>query len=95
MVPARSNEPALEFPGDDLEQLAEYEHALWMEAILAAGFRPGSPTDDDPLQNEHLPPWDQAPDKTRESDRDFIRGIPKILSNAGYAVLKLKDVAGR
>ena len=95
MVPARSNEPALEFPGSDLETLAELEHELWMQARLDAGFRLGSPTEEDPLFNEHLVPWAKVPDKIKEADRDLIRGIPTILSNAGYAIVKLNEDAGQ
>ena len=91
MVPARSNEPALEFPGGDLERLAELEHELWMQAKLDAGFRPGVPTEDDPLRNEYLVPWDEVPNEIKQADRDLVRGIPKILSEAGYAIVKLHD----
>jgi hypothetical protein len=90
MMPSRSNEPALEFPGGHLESLAEYEHELWMEAQTAAGFQPGQPTRQQPLLNEHLVPWSQLHDKIKQIDRDLIRGIPKILSEAGYAVLPVQ-----
>ena len=89
MMPARSNEPPLEFPGDDLETLAEFEHKVWMQEKLQAGFRLGTPTDDDPLQNEYLVDWENVSDSIRQADRDLIRGIPKILAKAGYAIVKL------
>ncbi|MFG0297958.1 MAG: RyR domain-containing protein [Maioricimonas sp. JB045] len=89
MMPARSNEPPLEFPGGDLEMLARFEHKLWMQGKLQAGFRLGTPTDDDPLQNEYLVDWDDVPEEIRQADRDLVCGIPKILSKAGYAVVKL------
>ncbi|MBL8829659.1 MAG: AAA family ATPase [Planctomycetaceae bacterium] len=89
MMPSRSNEPAIKFPGDDLESLAEYEHELWMTAQLAAGFRLGTPTDAQPLLNEYLVPWSQLDDKIKQIDRDLVRGIPKILAEAGYAVLRV------
>lgn len=89
MVPARSDEPALQFPGDDLEKLAQYEHELWMKAKLDAGYRLGTATPEEPLLNEYLVTWEDVPDNIRESDRDLIRGIPKILAKAGYAIMKL------
>lgn len=95
MIPSRSNEPALEFPGDDMESLAEYEHELWMTAQLAAGFRLGKPTPQEPLLNEFLVPWDQLDDKIKQIDRDLIRGIPKILAEAGYAVLRVDTGSGK
>jgi RyR domain/ATPase family associated with various cellular activities (AAA) len=89
MMPSRSNEPAMEFPGDDLESLAEYEHELWMTGQLAAGFRWGTPSPQQPLLNEYLVPWNQLDDTIKQIDRDLIRGIPKILAEAGYAVLRV------
>jgi hypothetical protein len=88
MLPARSNEPALEFPGHDLEELAQLEHELWMEGKLAAGFKAGKPTEEDPKRNEHLVEWDQVAEPIKQIDRDLIRGIPQILARAGYAVEK-------
>lgn len=90
MIPARSNEQPLEFPGGDLERLAEFEHELWMQARLAAGFTLGTPTPANPRQNEYLVPWDQVPEAIRQIDRDLVRGIPRILARAGYAVVKLE-----
>lgn len=90
MIPARSDEPPLEFPGDDLERLAQFEHDSWMRSKLEAGFTLGSPTAERPRQNEYLVPWEQVPDQIKKIDRDLVRGIPEILSQAGYAVVKLE-----
>ncbi len=89
MVPSRSNESALEFPGDDLEMLAMFEHDLWMEGQLLAGVRPGLPSPEDPLRSEHLVAWDQLPEAIKQIDRDMIRGIPKILAQTGFAVMRV------
>lgn len=91
MIPSRSNEQPQEFPGDDLEALAEYEHELWMEAQLAAGFRLGIPTPQQPLLNEHLVSWNDLDDRIKQIDRDLVRGIPHILAEAGYAILKVTE----
>ena len=90
MIPARSNQPALKFPGDDLEKLARLEHDLWMAAKLAAGFKKGKPTAADPYRNEYLVDWNKLTDKIRQIDRDLVKGIPQILARAGYAIEKLK-----
>jgi hypothetical protein len=89
MMPARSDETSLEFPGEDLEQLARLEHELWMQGKLEAGFHLGSPTPDDPLQNEYLVPWELVPAEIQEADRDLVRGIPRILARAGYTIVNL------
>lgn len=90
MLPARSNERPLEFPGDDLEKLAEFEHQTWMNAKLVAGYTCGKPTAASPRQNEYLVPWDQVPEAIKQIDRDLVRGIPRILEKAGYAVVKAR-----
>ena len=38
MIPARSNEPPIDFPGDDLERLAEMEHDRYMLDAIAHGW---------------------------------------------------------
>ncbi|OAI53220.1 hypothetical protein AYO47_05290 [Planctomyces sp. SCGC AG-212-M04] len=88
MIPARSDEMPLEFPGDDLEKLAEFEHDLWRRARIAAGFSPGTPTPENPKLNEYLVDWSEVPESIKQIDRDLVRGIPRILARAGYAVVK-------
>ncbi|MBN2199091.1 MAG: ATPase [Candidatus Aminicenantes bacterium] len=90
MIPARSNQPALDFPGDDLEKLAELEHDLWRAAKIAAGFKPGKPTAEDPKRNEYLVDWAQLDENTKTIDRNLVKGIPRILARAGYAVEKIR-----
>lgn len=93
MIPSRSNEPPLEFPGDDLERLARLAHELWMADKLAAGFTLGKPAPENPKQNEYLVEWEQVPEGIKQIDRDLIRGIPKILAEAGYTIIKPKETA--
>ena len=37
MIPARSNEPPFNFPGEPLERLSEAEHKRWMQSKLDDG----------------------------------------------------------
>lgn len=90
MIPARSNQPALEFPGPDLEKLAQLEHELWMAAKTAAGFAPGKPTPEKPKRNEYLVDWGNLSEDIKEIDRNLVRGIPQILARAGYAIGKIQ-----
>jgi hypothetical protein len=57
MIPARSNEPPFNFPGIDLEQLAEMEHERWMRLKLERGWRYGSSTDKKKERHQALVPW--------------------------------------
>jgi hypothetical protein len=88
MIPARSNEPPFNFPGDALEFLAEREHERWMQVKLVDGWKFGEVTDKDKKLNQCLVPWTELPDDEKEKDRDMVRGIPKMLARGGYAVVK-------
>ena len=88
MIPARSNEPPFNFPGDALEFLAEREHERWMQVKLADGWKFGAVTDKDKKLNPCLVNWTELPDDEKEKDRDMVRGIPKMLARGGYAVVK-------
>jgi hypothetical protein len=88
MIPARSNEPPFDFPGSDLELLAEMEHERWMKQKLREGWEYAQETDKSRKLSPALLPWDRLPEREKEKDRDLVRGIPKILAKAGYAIVK-------
>ena len=88
MIPARSNEPPFNFPGDALEYLAEREHERWMQVKLADGWKFARKTNKDMKLNQCLVPWSELPEEEREKDRDMVRGIPRMLARGGYAVVK-------
>lgn len=88
MIHARGNEPPFGFPGDDLEMLAEMEHERWMTQMLRQGWQYAPEKDKIKKLHDALLPWDKLPEKQKEKDRALIRGIPKILAKAGYAILK-------
>ena len=110
MIQARSNEPPFDFPGADLELLAEMEHERWMKAKIDGGWRWARETDKPNLQHKDLLPWrkltdeerarffddaaaigsDELPEAEKEKDRVLVRGIPKILAQAGYTVVKVR-----
>jgi hypothetical protein len=88
MIPARSNEPPFNFPGEALEVLAQAEHLRWMMSKLNDGWTYGPKTEKAKKRNRCLVPWDQLPEEEKEKDRDLVRGIPQILARAGYAIVK-------
>jgi hypothetical protein len=90
MIPARSNEPPFNFPGDALEFLAEKEHERWMQVKQQDGWKFGPVTDKDKKLNQCLVPWTDLPEEEKEKDRDMVRGIPKMLARGGYAVIKTR-----
>jgi len=88
MIPARSNEPAFEFPGDHLEVLARAEHERWMHSKFDDDWKPAPETDKPRKLHKSLVPWEQLSKEEKDKDRDLVRGIPVILARAGYAILK-------
>jgi hypothetical protein len=92
MIPARSNEPAFEFPGTFLEAMAIMEHERWMAMKLAAGWQSARVTKKGKKLHADLVPWDELSDTAKGRDRDFVRAIPGILANAGYTVVELRPM---
>jgi hypothetical protein len=88
MIPARSNEPLFNFPGDALEMLAEEEHESWMHAKLADGWKQGPKLNREKKEHPSIIPWHQLTEDEKEKDRDMVRGTPVILARAGYAIVK-------
>ena len=88
MIPARSNEPSFHFPGEHLEILAEAEHERWMQSMLNEGRTYGPELDEVKKLHPCLVPWKELPEDEKEKDRDLVRGIPLILTRAGYAIVK-------
>lgn len=88
MLPARSNEPPFNFPGPDLEKLAQMEHARWNKALRDAGWRHAPRTDPDRKEHASLVAWGDLSEGEREKDRQMVRSIPRILARAGYAVVR-------
>lgn len=75
---------------ETLELLAEAAHKVWMEGKLRDGWKYGPVTDKAGKIHSCLVPYSQLSEADRESDRDMVRGIPKILALAGYAITKRK-----
>ena len=88
MVPARSNEPAFDFPGDDLDRLAENEHERWMQARQANGWRYAPVTDETAKTHASLVAYADLPEEEKDKDRDLVGGIPSILARVGYAIIR-------
>lgn len=87
MIPARSHDAPFDFPGEDLEELAEYEHRRFVQAKVAEGWTVGERSDER-RTNPTLVPWEDLPEDEREKDRAQVRGIPRVLARAGYTVVR-------
>jgi hypothetical protein len=93
MIPARSDEPAFEFPGAHLETLAEMEHERWMNNKFESGWKLASTTDKKKQEHAALIAWAGLSEEDKEKDRIMVRQIPDILAHAGYTIVRLRDQA--
>lgn len=66
-----------------LEKLAEAAHDVWMDGKLRDGWILGRVTDKGHKIHACLVPYAQLSEADKESDRDFVRGMPAILAKAG------------
>ncbi len=73
-----------------LELLAEAAHKVWMDGKLRDGWKYGPVTDKTKKIHHCLVPYSQLSESDKESDRDMVRGIPRILAVAGYKMVKVK-----
>jgi hypothetical protein len=85
LVPGRQDPPALD--PDDLERLARREHERWMAERIDAGWRYGTPRDNDRKLHPSLVPYDALSEAERQKDRDGVRTLVASLSLAGLAVV--------
>lgn len=71
-----------------MEKLAEAAHDVWMEGKLKDGWKLGPVIDKTNKIHSCLVPYAQLSEGDKESDRDMVRGIPRILELAGYRMVK-------
>ncbi|MCK9603414.1 MAG: RyR domain-containing protein [Candidatus Omnitrophica bacterium] len=69
-----------------LEQLAKAAHQVWMEGKIRDGWKYGPVTDKGKKIHSCLVAYEKLSELDKESDRDLVRGIPRILAIAGYEI---------
>jgi hypothetical protein len=73
---------------ETLEKLAEAAHKVWMEGKLRGGWKYGPVTDKTTKTHNCLISYNELTEADKESDRDMVRGIPRILAAAGYVMVE-------
>lgn len=69
-----------------LETLAAAAHDVWMDGKIAEGFEYAPETDKANKKHACLVPYAELSETDKESDRSLVRGIPAILSRAGFRI---------
>lgn len=88
MVPGRADLPETVFTEDEFKTMARLEHDLWMRG-LGPGWRPGKVTDKEAKIHVAYRPWDELPPEQQAKDQDLVRGLPGLLHEAGYTVVRV------
>jgi hypothetical protein len=84
---------AFAFTPDEVERLAEMEHARWLDEQRALGWTTGSHKDEVKRTNPLLVPWAElAPDR-RTQLHNVIRRLPRLLADAGFQIYRARDRA--
>ncbi len=79
-----------DFPQDELDRMAEREHARWNLERLRSGWRYGETKDVEKKLTPCLVPWARLSEKIKGYDRKAITGYAGILAEAGLVIVKLK-----
>jgi hypothetical protein len=77
------------FTPEEVELLAEMEHARWCAERFLAGWTLGSPKDKRRKITPDLVPWRDLPEPIREYDRQAVRRLPEHLALLGEEVERL------
>ncbi|MBM7506001.1 RyR domain-containing protein [Agromyces aurantiacus] len=93
MVPASAAAAPTELTADEVERLAEDEHARWLRD-LGPGWQYGATSDPERRIHEAYLPWPALPDDQRDKDRELVRRIPTIIREAGYAIVRTHRMPG-
>jgi hypothetical protein len=77
-----------EFSKSEIENLAQAEHERWMARKRLAGWKYGATRNESRRTHPAMAPWDELPDGMQEWSRHFAREMPKILTRAGFRIVK-------
>ena len=89
MVQTRGSETPSKFKNDEVEKLSKMEHKRWMQEKLDNGWQYAKKTDRVAKLHKSLISWEKLSEDEKEKDRALVKGIPEILSKAGYSMIKL------
>jgi voltage-gated potassium channel Kch len=84
----------IDLEAEEIERLAEAEHARWNADRIATGWRWGAVTDRPHKINKWIDvPWADLPEAMKEYDRVMVRELPRTLAVAGYQLYRLDEPA--
>jgi hypothetical protein len=79
----------IRFSPEEIERMAEIEHARWNVERLLGGTTYGPDRDDKKGIHPSLVSWADLPDDVREWDRRAVRDIPEVLKKVGLTIRRI------
>ena len=71
---------------DQVTWMARKEHEDWCQRKEKEGWKLGNEKNAAKKTHPTMLAWEELPESEREKNRDFIRGIPRLLARAGFQV---------
>jgi ppGpp synthetase/RelA/SpoT-type nucleotidyltranferase len=84
-----------EFSTEEVDTLAEAEHARWVLERLESGWHPGPEKDVERKLSPHLIPWDRLSTEIQNQDRSAVRKLPQLLAQVGLEVVRIASPGGK
>lgn len=75
---------------EEIERLAEDEHARWMVEHVLSGWTCGEPEDPEARNNLSLVGWEALSEPIRDSNRRAVKAIPELLAALGLRVCRAR-----
>ena len=82
-----------EFEPEEVELLAEIEHARWNVERLRSGWRYAEDKDVELKHSPFLVPWSELSEEVKEWDRRAVRQIPAMMRERGYRIVRASGAA--
>jgi hypothetical protein len=80
----------LTFTAEEIEIMAEMEHARWNSERLREGWKLGKKKDVTRKISPYLIPWAELSEEVKEKDRETVRRIPEFLAQVGLEIKRSK-----
>jgi hypothetical protein len=78
----------MKFTEDEIEAMAEMEHARWVIERLQDGWKRGEQKDVAGKTSPYIVSWSELPDEMKELDREAARKMPEFLAGVKLEILR-------
>jgi hypothetical protein len=76
----------MRFTKNQIEIMAELEHARWTKERLGDGWKQGKKRNGKNKISPYLVPWARLSEHAKEQDRKMVRQIPELLAQVGLEI---------